>query len=102
MMMCWIMQLPVERLEIGKHWDRLTGELSQGERQRVAVARALAHSPQAVLADEPTASLDGKRKILVVDLLKEYAAEKNAALVVVTHDTEILTRLDRVVNDPTQ
>lgn len=88
----------VERLEIGKHWGRFISELSQGERQRVAVARALAHSPQVVLADEPTASLDAKRKMLVVDLLKEYAAEKKATLVVVTHDTEIFARLDRVVD----
>ncbi|MEI6534080.1 MAG: ABC transporter ATP-binding protein [Verrucomicrobiaceae bacterium] len=87
-----------ERLEITQHWKHLTSELSQGERQRVAVARALAHSPQLVLADEPTASLDGKRKMLVVNLLKEYAAEKSAALVVVTHDTEIFAQLERVVD----
>ncbi len=88
----------VERLEIGKHWSHLASELSQGERQRVAIARALAHAPQVVLADEPTASLDSKRKILVADLLTAYAAENHMTLVVVTHDAEICTRLDRVMD----
>ncbi len=88
----------VERLDIGADWQRLTGELSQGERQRVALARALAHRPKVVLADEPTSSLDAKRKGLVMDLLVHYAKETNAALVMVTHDTELFTRLDRVVN----
>jgi putative ABC transport system ATP-binding protein len=86
-----------ERLEIGHHWKHLAGELSQGERQRVAVARALAHAPRVVLADEPTSSLDAKRKSLVIDLLTSYAREKNAVLIVVTHDTELFQRLDRAV-----
>jgi putative ABC transport system ATP-binding protein len=88
----------VDRLEMTRHWKHLTGELSQGERQRVAVARALAHGPRAVLADEPTSSLDSKRKTLVMDLLTAYAKEKSAALVVVTHDVELFSRLDRTVN----
>ncbi|MFZ4764004.1 MAG: ABC transporter ATP-binding protein [Roseimicrobium sp.] len=88
----------VERLEIGKHWGKLTRELSQGERQRVAVVRALAHQPKLVLADEPTSSLDARRKGLVMDLLVEYAKEQNASLVMVTHDTELFSKLDRVVN----
>ena len=88
----------VERLEIARHWKHLTGELSQGERQRVAVARALAHTPRAVLADEPTSSLDSKRKTVVMDLLTAYAKEKQAALVLVTHDTELFARLDRTVD----
>jgi putative ABC transport system ATP-binding protein len=88
----------VERLEIGKYWDKLTSELSQGEQQRVAIARALAHRPRVVLADEPTSSLDGKRKLLAMDLLVQYTREANAALVMVTHDAELFTRLDRVVN----
>jgi len=86
-----------QRLEIGRHWKHLAGELSQGEQQRVAVARALVHSPQAVLADEPTSSLDLKRKSAVIDLLTAYAKEKQAALVVVTHDADLFSRLDRTV-----
>jgi putative ABC transport system ATP-binding protein len=91
----------VERLEMAKHWKHLAGELSQGERQRVAVARALAHAPRAVLADEPTSSLDAKRRTLVMDLLTAYAKEKQAALVLVTHDAELFTRLDRTVDGGT-
>ena len=88
----------VEQLDIGKHWRKLTSELSQGERQRVAIARALVHRPKVVLADEPTSSLDGKRKVLAMDMLVQYTKQANAALVMVTHDTELFTRLDRVVN----
>lgn len=88
----------VERLEISRHWTRLCGELSQGERQRVAVARALAHRPRALLADEPTASLDASRKEAVMNLLLDHARESRAALVMVTHDPDLATRLDRTVN----
>ena len=88
----------VEQLDIGKHWRKLTSELSQGERHRVAIARALVHRPKVVLADEPTSSLDGKRKVLAMDMLVQYTKQANAALVMVTHDTELFTRLDRVVN----
>jgi putative ABC transport system ATP-binding protein len=88
----------VERLDIGKHWRKLTSELSQGERQRVAVARALVHQPKVVLADEPTSSLDSRRKMLAMDMLLEYTKSVGAALVMVTHDTELFPRLDRVVN----
>lgn len=88
----------VEQLDIGRHWKKLTSELSQGERQRVAVARALAHRPRVVLADEPTSSLDSKRKALVMDLLVRYTREHDASLIMVTHDTELFAQLDRVVN----
>lgn len=80
-----------ERLEIHPHWSRRTRLLSQGERQRVAIARALAHQPGFVFADEPTASLDAGRRSLVMDLLMDYAREKQVCLVVVTHDTELMS-----------
>ncbi len=76
----------VQALEIEKHWNHPVSELSQGERQRVAIARALVHEPILVLADEPTSSLDAKRKNLVMDLLLHYTREKKAALLMVTHD----------------
>lgn len=88
----------VEALEIGAHWKHLTSELSQGERQRVAVARALVHKPSLVLADEPTSSLDAKRKAMVMDLLVRYTRENQAALLMVTHDEELSSQLDRVVS----
>ncbi len=79
-----------ERLEIGQHWQKFAGQLSQGERQRVAIARALAHKPRFLFADEPTASLDAKRRSRVMDLLMEYTTQQQACLVMVTHDTELM------------
>ncbi|PRY87543.1 ABC transporter ATP-binding protein [Mongoliibacter ruber] len=63
--------------------------LSEGEAQRVSIARALANSPKVILADEPTASLDDANAATVVKLLKEQAEKFNAALVIVTHDQRV-------------
>ncbi|MBW3469984.1 ABC transporter ATP-binding protein [Arthrospiribacter ruber] len=63
--------------------------LSEGEAQRVSIARALANSPKLILADEPTASLDDANAATVVKLLKEQAEKFNAALVIVTHDQRV-------------
>ena len=78
-----------ERLEIDAHWQQTAGRLSQGARQRVAVARALVHAPEFVFADEPTASLDPARRGRVMDLLLETSRAAGACLVVVTHDPEV-------------
>lgn len=88
----------VQALEIEKHWKHPVSELSQGERQRVAIARALVHEPMLVLADEPTSSLDAKRKVLVMELLLQYTREKKAALLMVTHDEGLSSQLDRMVS----
>lgn len=73
-------------------------QLSQGERQRVAICRALIGSPKLILADEPTGSLDPENQQRIVDLLLEQAAEHDAALVMVTHDHDLLSNFQRTIN----
>ncbi|MHC4163447.1 MAG: ABC transporter ATP-binding protein [Planctomycetota bacterium] len=81
---------------IGDKLDRDVRRLSQGERQRVALCRALLADPQLVLADEPTGNLDPENRELVLDILFRYA--RNATLVTVTHDHTVLDRFDRVID----
>jgi putative ABC transport system ATP-binding protein len=71
------------------------GELSTGQQQRVAVARALANRPRAVLADEPTASVDAANQQQVIDLLRDTCRDEGAALLVVTHDTAVAGQFPR-------
>ncbi|GGF41701.1 ABC transporter ATP-binding protein [Echinicola rosea] len=63
--------------------------LSEGEAQRVSIARALVNNPKVVLADEPTASLDDENAEIVVNLLKEQAKKMHSALIIVTHDHRV-------------
>ena len=70
-------------------------ELSGGQQQRVAVARALANRPRAVLADEPTASIDSAHQQQVIDLLRDSCREQGAALLVVTHAPEVACQFPR-------
>ncbi|MDH3295418.1 MAG: ATP-binding cassette domain-containing protein, partial [Acidimicrobiia bacterium] len=75
----------------------LPDQLSGGQRQRVAVARAIVHRPPVILADEPTGALDGDNAERVIELLLEVQRETEATMVVVTHDPDIGSRLDRTV-----
>ncbi|XOV23031.1 ABC transporter ATP-binding protein [Lacticaseibacillus paracasei] len=70
--------------------------LSGGERQRVAIARALYNDPSIILADEPTASLDTKRALQVVDLLADIAHHSQRGVMMITHDTRLLDAVDTV------
>jgi putative ABC transport system ATP-binding protein len=72
-------------------------ELSGGERQRVAIARALANDPPIVLADEPTGRLDSKSGVRILDLLAELRSSRNLTVVMVTHETHVAERADRIV-----
>jgi putative ABC transport system ATP-binding protein len=78
--------------------DRRPGDLSQGERQRVAICRALIARPRLILADEATGNLDPANKGVVLELLFDQAAEAGAAILAVTHDHDLLPRFDRVVD----
>lgn len=75
--------------------ERLAALLSRGERQRVALARALLLQPGIVMADEPTASLDPEHRGQIGDLLIELVQSQGATLVVISHEHELLARLDR-------
>jgi len=81
---------------LGDKTHRLTTQLSGGEQQRVAVARALANQPAIILADEPTGNLDVKNSTLVFDLLTRLAKENGQAVILVTHNPEIAGRCDEI------
>src|SRR5436190_6328297 len=84
-------------LDLSEAAQKRPGELSGGEGQRVAVARALVHRPRVVFADEPTGSLDSLSGELVMDLLVRLAAEEGAGVVIVTHDPRVAAYAQRDV-----
>lgn len=81
-----------DRLDIAPLLHRPTSHLSQGERQRVAILRALLTSPQLIFADEPTASLDRKRRDQALAVIDDHSQKSGAALVLITHDPEVASR----------
>jgi len=85
----------LERVGLGERLAHTPEELSGGERQRVAIARALAGDPKLILADEPTGNLDSARSREIVTLLHSIAHERQAAVLLVTHDAEAATMADR-------
>ncbi len=78
-----------DQLGFGEHLFKKPSQLSQGEQQRVSIARALMNDPAVILADEPTASLDDVNCRKVVALLKEQSQSIGASLIVVTHDQRL-------------
>jgi putative ABC transport system ATP-binding protein len=84
----------LEQLGMGKHKHKYPNQLSGGQQQRIAIARAVVHQPKLVICDEPTASLDAQTGHSVMELLKTLASAPDRAVVVVTHDSRILSFAD--------
>lgn len=80
-----------------EHRDSYPENLSGGEKQRVAIARAIIHEPDILFADEPTASLDSKRSVEVMELIERLARELNITVLMVTHDKDMLEYAERIV-----
>jgi len=85
----------LERVGLGDRLGHTPEQMSGGERQRVAIARALACEPRLILADEPTGNLDSARSREVVELLRGIARERDASVLLVTHDADVATLADR-------
>jgi len=85
----------LDKLGLANEAHRLPDHLSGGQRQRAAVARAVVHRPEVILADEPTGALDAANAAAVIDLLLEVQREIGATLVMVTHDPGAASRMDR-------
>lgn len=86
------------RVGLGDRLDSYPTEMSGGEQQRIAIARALVRRPRIILADEPTGALDLDTGRSVMELLEKVAEESDAALIVITHDVNVATRADRVLS----
>lgn len=82
---------------LGNRANHMPAEMSGGEQQRVAVARAFAHHPKIIFADEPTAELDSSMAARVAEIFKEMAAKENITIVMTTHDVGLMDAADMLI-----
>jgi putative ABC transport system ATP-binding protein len=87
----------LKELQIEYLADKLPISMSQGEKQRVAAARAIANRADLILADEPTASLDAANGLIIIELLHNYATKNNKCVIVVSHDLRLKEYADRII-----
>lgn len=86
------------QLGFADHLGKKTNQLSQGEQQRVSIARAVMNQPDVILADEPTSSLDDENTSRVITLLRQQSEQIGASLIVVTHDQRLKDAFQKRVN----
>ncbi|MEZ4680883.1 MAG: ATP-binding cassette domain-containing protein [Caldilineaceae bacterium] len=90
-------QALLDRVGMGHRTGNFPHQLSGGEKQRVAICRALINEPRILFADEPTGNLDSKNGDAILDLLLDLHRERQTTLVMVTHSPELAARAERVI-----
>lgn len=88
----------IEKVGLGDRWSHYPAQLSGGEKQRVAIARAFAADPAVLFADEPTGNLDARTGANILDLMFELNQNSSTTLVLVSHDTVLAERCDRILS----
>ena len=88
----------IEKVGLGDRWSHYPAQLSGGEKQRVAIARAFAAEPAVLFADEPTGNLDARTGGNILDLMFELNQNSSTTLVLVSHDTALAERCDRILS----
>lgn len=87
----------LQLLGVEKHAHKKASRVSGGEKQRIAIARALINEPSIIMCDEPTGNLDSKNSMIVFDLFDKLSSEKDIALLVVTHDDDFAKKTHRII-----
>ena len=87
----------LEKVKMSHRANHLPSQLSGGEQQRVAVARALANDPKIIFADEPTGKLDKNNSEMIIEILESISKEKGMSVVMITHDENIAKRFSRII-----
>jgi putative ABC transport system ATP-binding protein len=88
----------IRKVGLGDRWSHYPAQLSGGEKQRVAIARAFATEPAVLFADEPTGNLDARTGATILELMFELNRNSSTTLVLVSHDTALAERCDRIIS----